>query len=828
MKTSLAVALSLFMGGSPSHNSLLDVENAAFVSFGVSTASGGGGGDPTSGLLPTDRSAWADWQRAGLQNMPFTATISATTMTVSGTPLGVLGIGQAIAGLGVTSGTTITGYGSGTGGGGTYTITPSQTVGSATTMTASGIPARSTLCTTAQAGVTMPYSPLGGGADDGPNIKTAANACPANSVVVLSLGTFTIKGTSTVFATTNGVTIRGSGPCAGILSFNFGTTNSGYGHSSQSSCTLVQATTGVEIGQQNGTIPGGYFVLGFGNQELGATTNLATDAVAGNATIQMVNTSGFSVGQFVDLAELSGFAWQPGGAPIGGPFSGGAAGTSWIWQSPTTPTPENQLSPPDYRITVRVQYPYCPDFSSIGSARGCTQTLTPAIPQFFCWEGNTDCDSYTTEIKQIASIGAGPCPGTSCTITFDDPVSISYRTSHTAHLGAVLGDSGSGAVVPVKYIGLENMTLQNAYNGGGTAIIGACAYCWIKNVETTVYSDQGSISVSGGFRDQIEGVYTHVCAYCAPGGAGYNWNLSVASTEILWTNSISMLGDKVMVARRGGNLSVFSYNYFDEGFCGGCGGGEGEVGMNASHWAGAHHDLFEGNWSFTASSDPVWGSTPFMTFFRNDVTGYRTAFHDYFSGNVLIDDINNVPGPNFNGATGMAIVLGEYWYSAVGNVLGTSGATSGWTFHTVYGATPNAVWNTGSSDGNDNPSNSGTAGDTEVWSDISGTWPAAANCIDGTDKCPLLRLSNYDYVTPGMADSTNPAVPSSFYLNGKPSFFLSGSGYTWPWVNSFGGSTSTRVIPGPTTSGCTSNVSGPCSGLPAKARIDNGTPFTQP
>ncbi len=71
----------------------------------------------------------------------FTATISTTTLTVqaSPTPTGFITVGQRIVGAGVTPGTFITALGTGTGGSGTYTISVSQTVGSATSMTGQGL-----------------------------------------------------------------------------------------------------------------------------------------------------------------------------------------------------------------------------------------------------------------------------------------------------------------------------------------------------------------------------------------------------------------------------------------------------------------------------------------------------------------------------------------------------------------------------------------------------------------------------------------------------------------------------------------------------------------
>jgi hypothetical protein len=55
---------------------------------------------------------------------------------------------------------------------------------------------------------------------------------------------------------------------------------------------------------------------------------------------------------------------------------------------------------------------------------------------------------------------------------------------------------------------------------------------------------------------------------------------------------------------------------------------------------------------------------------------------------------------------------------------------------------------------------------------------------------------------------TNHTLPNSLYLTHKPAFFDAGSGYTWPWVDPVG---ATKLYV-----------------LPAKARYDAGTPFTQP
>jgi hypothetical protein len=676
---------------------------------GSSGTTGTTGPDPTSGLLPSDRDASANWKMAGLQSV-------------------------------------------------------------------GGIPNRMTVCATVK--------PSGG--DDTSNIQTAVNNCPSGQVVLLSVGTFTI-GEGKYVRVNKAITVRGSGPCAGAS----GVGSAPYPASpSMTKCTLIQRTGGAVLGTANGSNPSPHFVLGAGdyytNVSLGPTTNLAVDGAQGSSTVQVASATGFAVGQIVLIDETSNFGWHP----------------SWIWSG------ETQWSAPDYRLSWLAQNPTCS-----AADKDCQGGSTnPGIPCYFNFAG-AECDRYTSEIKQIASIGAGPCPGTNCTITFNSPLTISYRASHTAHVALLYGGT-SGTTQATTYAGIENMTLQNA-DGSSIAMV-LCAYCWVKNEEDTImagYFTNGSIGIVAGFRDQLEGVYTHTGAHPYPGGAGYNWSLDRGSSEILIENSISMQNDKVMVVREAGAGSVIAYNYFDESICGGC-SGQTEVGMNASHWLGSHHVLFEGNWSFQATEDPVWGSTAYHTFLRNYISGFRTPFYDYADG-YEINDVTGAPDlvcvGQQNCATGIAIAGFDYWQSYIANVIGTPGDMGNWVFNSNNNS--QSIWATGYFSG-------GASVDGEVWTQIVG----ASACVSPTgDKCPLIRLGNYDYVTKSINDPGSPSsFPNSFYLSSAPAFFgASGTHctYPWPWVTS----TSSTKVQLPTGSGCTA-----VSGLPAKARFNAGTPFVQP
>lgn len=68
----------------------------------------------------------------GYNDVAFIGSIAGPTLTVTAVLIGEIAVGQIISGAGIAAGTRITALGSGTGGIGTYTIAPPQTVSSTT------------------------------------------------------------------------------------------------------------------------------------------------------------------------------------------------------------------------------------------------------------------------------------------------------------------------------------------------------------------------------------------------------------------------------------------------------------------------------------------------------------------------------------------------------------------------------------------------------------------------------------------------------------------------------------------------------------------------
>jgi hypothetical protein len=320
--------------------------------------------------------------------------------------------------------------------------------------------------------------------------------------------------------------------------------------------------------------------------------------------------------------------------------------------------------------------------------------------------------------------------------------------------------------------GIENLAMK----GGDDSNIkfSWTAYSWAKNVDSGFWLNDG-VRIEGSFRVQLEHSYVHDAVWPVNGGAGYAIDLTFGSSENLIEDSISVRVNKVMVARAAGAGSVVAYNYMDDGFISGSDGWV-EIGLNASHLTGPHHVLFEGNWGFNADSDQTHGNSIYMTYFRNWLTGYRTKSTDYLNKTV-VDDMSDCCSPmRAAGAHAYA-----YWFSFIGNILGTPGQMSGWHYNcmSAKNSIPSAcIWDLG-------------------WVDIS---------PQGNDQnvaATAIQDGNYDFLTNSAVWSgsdTTHTLPNSLYLGAAPAFFGSKQ---WPWTDPLTGTVYT---------------------LPAKARYDAGTP----
>ncbi|MBO0734209.1 MAG: pectate lyase [Methylocapsa sp.] len=600
-------------------------------------------------------------------------------------------------------------------------------------MSKGGIPARTAVCAT--------LSPSG--RDDSGAIQARLNGCPPGQVVMLGPGTFIINHLLWIHSP---VTLRGSG--AGV--------------------TILEKTNGAKA-RVSQFVPASYGSYPFDAQPIViigpsrwngpdnlTSQNLTADGRQGSYSVTVKDARGFSPGTFVLLDETSGASWQP--TPPGFGCSHSAQ-----------PSPCPPLVWQGDRVAWNMHYPAqtYQDDNANSDESGPYGSKPGELPPAMSWFSRTD--RPTNEIKEIASVSGN-------VITFTSPLSISYRTDHQAQLTRYTPRSLRGASGLVVNAGVENLSMRGGADG--ELRFESAAYSWAKNVEITQWIGEG-VAIDNSFRIEVCDSYIHTGSWPEPGGAGYILSLAHGSSEALIENNILIDDNKEMVFRSSGTGSVVAYNYADDSWIF-TGPLWVEVGLNASHMAGPHHVLFEGNYSQNADSDYTHGNSIYLTFFRNWLSGKRRDFADDTTyGNVRT----------------VGLAYGSWWDSFIGNILGRPGEMSGWHY------TDPAM--------NCDDSGNNCSGDNAGWTDRSiwklGYDPERWGMVpDPKVLTTVIRDGNYDFLTNSQRWHNTPggfAIPNSMYLTAKPAFF---GNNPWPWVDPSTGTAYT---------------------LPAKARYDAGTPL---
>jgi hypothetical protein len=540
--------------------------------------------------------------------------------------------------------------------------------------------------------------------------------------------------------------------------------------------------------------------------------NLSADGVKGSTSITMASTTGFSVGQIVLLDELSGAKWMTD--PLG---------RGQIWAAP------------DWKVTWQF---HNPGIQYVDDPLTATTPTGGAAATWFCRQ-----DRPTGEMKQITAINGN-------TITFATPLHSNYRASLTAQLTPFNGNPH------ITNAGVESLTAIG-FSDGCIRFM-TSAFCWIKNVEITIWGGEGVAFVYA-YKCEVRDSYIHDPAWSEPGGAGYAISSSNASSEFLVENNISIRTNKVIVARCSGAGAVVGYNYMDDGFIL-TNQNWIEIGLNGSHMVGSHHMLFEGNCSHNFDSDKTHGSSTYHTVFRNWLRGTRGgSFTNPYTSTITSASMTGGTGYKVNDQLtlnvqdpmyGLAAVLtvsavdgngnptsftitngGSQYTSTTVSIASKTGTGSGGTLSVSVG---NSTINDAVQTGNGPRRCAGSTAYSYWMSfvgnvlgvqgqmngfiyDSTGTMSMSTPAIwllgwddevpqpyDPQTAATTVREGNWDWLQSKQTWNTVPAqtLANSMYLSGKPSFFGSNP---WPWVD-------------PTT--------GNVATLPAKARYDAGTPNT--
>ncbi len=291
----------------------------------------------------------------------------------------------------------------------------------------------------------------------------------------------------------------------------------------------------------------------------------------------------------------------------------------------------------------------------------------------------------------------------------------------------------------VDRVGIEDLSMEMTQAGSGTRHgiqITHCAHCWIRNVETYKIRNH-HVSIRNSYGNEVRQSYLHHGWGNYPGDFAYGVMLHFVNSDHRIEDNMFYVLRHSMVLEGGGSGNVFAYNYSKDS--------QGDVGSNwlfadmGTHGAHPYMNLVEGNVIVQLDFDGHFGSGSHNTAFRNWIERRSSPPEDTITDGLF------------------AVVLGakNRYHNIVGNVLCYPGCTG------VYQA-PAFV-------------------NAEIWH----TGYLCAGSQDPTDLdvgTTLIRHGNFDYITNETkwdAAITDHALPVSYYLSSKPSFF---GALPWPAI----------------------------------------------
>ncbi len=322
-----------------------------------------------------------------------------------------------------------------------------------------------------------------------------------------------------------------------------------------------------------------------------------------------------------------------------------------------------------------------------------------------------------------------------------------------------------------SYAGVENLQIY-ANNTGHSAnfAMSACAYCWIKGVESN-YTDGDHVDVYWGYRDEVRDSYFSNAYLHEPGSHDSDIDLAYKTSATLVENNIVERTHASIMMEWGAAGNVIAYNYtsgeFDSGST------NFVIGGVSFHGAHPQFNLLEGNVLTQIYPDSVWGTSSQTTAFRNWVVGTNRVCTP-LSGRGTVSCSGSNGHYAFQAARAMQMSYLTTKNNFVGNVVGSSqmqslitnnGSALSQAASVEYPATRtyDSVaygWSFGYGESSDDGSGSGCSG---------GSSPCHRAGTAASD------FSHGNFNNAGGAISWSSGVtqslPSSFYLSGKPAWW---------------------------------------------------------
>jgi PKD repeat protein len=295
----------------------------------------------------------------------------------------------------------------------------------------------------------------------------------------------------------------------------------------------------------------------------------------------------------------------------------------------------------------------------VGSSSGMSVGMIVCLDQL-----NDNVDMFTTSYEGVSGAGRGnnrsqeqwatvkAINGT--TVTIWPPVAApNWRTGQTPQVWWITGW--------VQRAGLEDLTINgNSASGLGPTYANiyyyGCANCWLKNVKS-LYGHTSHFNPYGAYR--IEARHCHFEGTQSAAQMSYGICTFATGSSLFEDNIFNGIAGSMMSGQCENNC-VWSYNYGTNNWYTPSSGWN--MPMHWYHDAGPTMCLGEGNHGVGTTADWIHGPQLYCTDFRNRWTGWQP--YSYGGGQTTADNI------------AICMMQANHYFSAVGNILGTSGKQS--------------------------------------------------------------------------------------------------------------------------------------------------------
>lgn len=307
----------------------------------------------------------------------------------------------------------------------------------------------------------------------------------------------------------------------------------------------------------------------------------------------------------------------------------------------------------------------------------------------------------------------------------------------------------------IKNSGIENLSLDHTNAGGyfGTAFINAVD-CWAKNIRS-MNANRAHIFGMDAARITVRDSYLYGTQNAA--SQSYGFETDVSSDWLIENNIIQHVSGPINLGQQASG-NVAAYNFSINDYYTNNGSPTGWMQASQYHHAGGmDYNLFEGNDGAGFTADAIHGTQQFMTGFRNRWHGWEV-------------------GKNAQ-TVGVHVYAYNRYFNVIGNVLGEP------NYHHVYECYATSATSSGCPT-EDNVFVMGFAGN-ETYCNNCGGYGNVNN--DVLVRSTLMRWGNYDVVNNASrfvssevpsglslyanAVPASTALPTSFYLSGKPAWF---------------------------------------------------------